>query len=565
MARRKAEEERSMDSLMDALTNVVGILLLILIISSLAITSAIKVVVENLPEVSVEQLEQIKTIVEEQRKQMAQLRETSALQEEITKDRDELQTQVALRIKDLEENNKELQEKVNDMAELERRLKEQKEMKVVNDDEVLIASNELSNLRAILEQTPEREVKEAEIVRMPNPRLSGAETQANYVVCKNQRVYFIGNPYDHTFIVRDLLDREAAKLAYRGDAIGSYVSAIQGTRLNDRKTGFEALTESVRKEDRFVKELPFANVSLSEWNAAYDTVSEGTVVNRLFGGEDRREMPVYEFRLDPAKVGALFGAGVPAPEPYDGLIYHVGRNGTTDRLVMEFGFNSERGWTREQFRKQGSAFDAALKNLSGKPNQLIYFHVASDSFRTYLAARDMADFYSLPAGWTTFRGDKIQLKATARIETARVNIALPVQDYVQIAAKVGPMMAQNTHDEITNFTTNLAAIKAPEDIEKNPAEKAKWRERLKAERQLFIRSSLQGWTRQVFQAAIVANEVRGTKEVGIDVHPPEIPHSRLFVPSSPPKVPKPVVDPNAPKPKPKPAPKPADTTKLILD
>ena len=563
MARRKADEERSMDSLMDALTNVVGILLLILIISSLAITSAIKVVVENLPEVTVEQLEQIKTIVDEQRKQMAQLRETSALQEEMTKDRDEMQTQVALRIKDLEENNKELQEKVNDMAELERRLKEQKEMKVVNDEEILVASNELSNLRAILEQTPEREVKEAEVVRMPNPRLSGEQTQANYIVCRDQRVYFIGNPYDHTFIIRDLLDREAAKLAYRGDAIGSYVSVIQGTRLNDRRTGFESLKESVRKEDRFVKELPFAGLQLTEWNSTYDTVTEGAVVDKLFGREDRREMPVYEFRLDPAKVGALFGDGVPAPEPYNGLIYHVGRNGTTDRLVMEFGFNPEGGWTREQFRQRGSDFDTALKNLSTKSNQLLYFHVASNSFRTYLSARDMADFYNLPAGWTTFRGDKMQLKATAKIETARVNIALPVQDYVQIAAKVGPIMATNTKEEIEDFDANLAAIKAPEEIEKDPAEKAKWLARLKEERQLFIRSSLQGWTRQIFEAVIVANEVRGTKEVGIDVHPPEIPHSRLFVPSSPPKVPKPVADPN--KPKPKPTPKPADTTKLILD
>lgn len=274
-------------------------------------------------------------------------------------------------------------------------------------------------------------------------------------------------------------------------------------------------------------------------------------------------MSVFEFRLDPAKVGALFGDGVPAPEPYEGLIYHVGRNGTTDRLVMEFGFDPERGWTRDQFRNQGSAFASALKNLSGQPNQLIYFHVASDSFRTYLAARDMADFYKLPAGWTTFRGDKLQLKATARINTARVNIALPVQDYVQIAAKVGPLMAENTRKEITDFTANLAALKAPEEIESKPAEKAKWLARLKAERQAFIRGSLQGWTRQVFEAVIVANEVRGDKEVGIDVHPPEIPHSRLFIPSAPPKAPRPEVDPNKPKPKPKP--KPAATTKLILD
>ena len=48
MARaRKAEEERSMDSLMDAMTNVVGILLLILIVSSLGISAAVKKVIDD--------------------------------------------------------------------------------------------------------------------------------------------------------------------------------------------------------------------------------------------------------------------------------------------------------------------------------------------------------------------------------------------------------------------------------------------------------------------------------------------------------------------------------------
>ena len=40
---------------MDALTNVVGILLLILIVSSLGISAAVKKIVENLPEVTQEE------------------------------------------------------------------------------------------------------------------------------------------------------------------------------------------------------------------------------------------------------------------------------------------------------------------------------------------------------------------------------------------------------------------------------------------------------------------------------------------------------------------------------
>ena len=60
MAKRsRTEEEPSMDSLLDALTNVVGILLLILIITSLGLSAAVKQVVENLPEVSEAELEQM--------------------------------------------------------------------------------------------------------------------------------------------------------------------------------------------------------------------------------------------------------------------------------------------------------------------------------------------------------------------------------------------------------------------------------------------------------------------------------------------------------------------------
>ena len=58
--RRRGDDDPGMDSLMDALTNVVGILLLILIVSSLGIQAAVKKVVESLPEVTEEQLESMK-------------------------------------------------------------------------------------------------------------------------------------------------------------------------------------------------------------------------------------------------------------------------------------------------------------------------------------------------------------------------------------------------------------------------------------------------------------------------------------------------------------------------
>jgi hypothetical protein len=77
MARaRRGAEERSMDSLMDAMTNVVGILLLIIIISSLQISNVVRKIVENLPEVTPEQLEQMKVSIENTRENLDLLQQT---------------------------------------------------------------------------------------------------------------------------------------------------------------------------------------------------------------------------------------------------------------------------------------------------------------------------------------------------------------------------------------------------------------------------------------------------------------------------------------------------------
>ena len=69
-----------MDSLMDALTNVVGILLLILIVSSLGITAAVKKVVENLPEVTQEELEAMRASRDKTLKNLQELQQTQTNQ-----------------------------------------------------------------------------------------------------------------------------------------------------------------------------------------------------------------------------------------------------------------------------------------------------------------------------------------------------------------------------------------------------------------------------------------------------------------------------------------------------
>ncbi|MEZ5430508.1 MAG: hypothetical protein R3F31_04870 [Verrucomicrobiales bacterium] len=125
MGRRvKPEEERSLDSLLDALTNVVGILLLILVITSLGLTSAVKKIVENLPVVTKEQLEEKKITASEIRKNLPTLQQThddlTKKVPEETKDKN----QIVLQIEEIEKNNKDLTQKISDRAELQRRIDE---------------------------------------------------------------------------------------------------------------------------------------------------------------------------------------------------------------------------------------------------------------------------------------------------------------------------------------------------------------------------------------------------------------------------------------------------------
>ncbi|MEZ5430509.1 MAG: hypothetical protein R3F31_04875 [Verrucomicrobiales bacterium] len=45
-------------------------------------------------------------------------------------------------------------------------------------------ADELAKLKAALDQTPKREVADAQVVKMPNPRIAPEQATAHYVVCK---------------------------------------------------------------------------------------------------------------------------------------------------------------------------------------------------------------------------------------------------------------------------------------------------------------------------------------------------------------------------------------------
>ncbi|MCB1230186.1 MAG: hypothetical protein KDN19_07970 [Verrucomicrobiae bacterium] len=530
-----------MDSLMDAMTNVVGILLLILIVSSLGISAAVRKIVANIEPVSEQELQIMKTTRENTLENLEKLRQLHNNMDQKKLEEEDAQLLVA-ELEEFEKNNKDLLDKTSDIEEWRKKVEEEEEKKKTNEEEIKVASNELANLKAILDQTPKREVKEAKLVKMPNPRLAPEEAVAYYVVCTNKKVYFVGDPYDHVFRVRDVIDQNFTKLAFDGEGMGSFTYSLQGTRQNDARTGYLSLDETVRRNSRLdknyaaweaIKVVEFKRSGAAP-NYTYEVQPEKGMLSRIFGGQDRRDLTVQKFRIDEKKVKAFFGDGAMGPADFK---YFIDRNGTSDRLKLSLGFKEEGGQTPQQIKEANSAFQQACKRASVNRGSLLYYYVSPDSFDTYLQAREVSEAYSIPAGWSTWKGERLELKSLSPRETVRFDMnSLPVEEYRKIADKSGAALVAQLNDEVKNFDAKVAEA-VPKDLPE--AEKPQFIAKLTAERKDWIYTNLQPWARLIFEAALASTEVTGEKEIRIDVHPPEIPHTRIFVGSRPPEKPKP--------------------------
>ncbi len=557
MARRpRQDEERSMDSLMDAMTNVVGVLLLILIVSSLTISAEVKKIVENLPPVTEEELEALKVSRKKTLDNLKDLQRTH----QTTKDNlptDEEASKLIADLEDFEENNEELAEKTSDIEEWNAKVADEEAKKEERDKLVLEADKRDRELAAILAQTPEAEVKIAKEITMPNPRMADVESRAMYIVCKYGKLYFVGDPYEHVFKIRDVIDQNFKDLAYTGKAIGSYTYSIKDTSRNENDN-LEAHTEKVRLSRR-------DREGLASWEAMKVLVAnrtgvaskEASILAKIVGSDDEAEVAVSKFRLDLKKITSFFGEGKFGPKDFK---YHITK-GAGDRIKLELEpRETEGGWTPDQFLAANSEFEKLCKQAATNRRTFFYFYVAPDSFEVYLQARAKSEQSRVPAGWSIWGGTKISPRGKPVRETVRYDLdVIPDAEYMQLANSLGLNMVQLLNKEYAEFTTTVAGS-VPEEITA-PAEQKAFIDTLTKERYEWNASRFQSYTYDIFRTTLAAQEAGGEKVVSLEIHPPEIPHIRIFTPANPPSAPAP---PAKPKPDKPPEP-PKYGTGLILD
>jgi hypothetical protein len=181
----RGDEAASFDSLLDTMTNVVGILVIVLVITQLGVQKAVKRIEENLPTVTPEQLEAARRAAAEPAADPEKIaRELAALKPPTEAELAALRKQIEeLRRRLLKDPavEKEIAQLQAKLADLEKRKAEAEKKE---DEE----ARRKKDLEAKLSQTAVRQAPPALVIPMPAPRPAEKGSVEVTVLCRHNRV-----------------------------------------------------------------------------------------------------------------------------------------------------------------------------------------------------------------------------------------------------------------------------------------------------------------------------------------------------------------------------------------
>lgn len=196
MRRAPVEDDESMDSLLDTLMNVVGILIIVLVVTQMGVGEAVKRIGKTMAvdPATLERTEKELIAADLQRDKLdAMVQDFQQVDEEqITKRLEELLRQQEEKQKELEQLTAELETKQEKAAENKKLVVEIQENKELLDKlrkEILTAQEEEARLTALLDKTrPRQELPPVE-VNLPNPRPAPAGAKQILFICSNDKLY----------------------------------------------------------------------------------------------------------------------------------------------------------------------------------------------------------------------------------------------------------------------------------------------------------------------------------------------------------------------------------------
>jgi len=192
--RRKKQSEGSLDSLLDTMTNVVGILVILLAVTQLGVGDAMKRIRSSLPPVNPEQLQALLDEYRSQKDMLTQLLEQQGKLDE-TADEDVQKKKLSLKemMAEIERIRAALKKitipKRIDTGQLQKLLQARKKEAEKLQKQLTKAQEELAKLKAMLDKTPEPTALAPKIVMLPDPRPVPRGADELTFICRKGRIY----------------------------------------------------------------------------------------------------------------------------------------------------------------------------------------------------------------------------------------------------------------------------------------------------------------------------------------------------------------------------------------
>jgi hypothetical protein len=339
MARRKPhhEEELPFVALMDTMTNVVGVLIIVLVFVGIGLATSVKKVLSDLPPVTEEEHEKLKKQVED----AAPKDDLKKIEEEISKLEKDLKKS-SEELANLDSSREKQNIRIIDFDSIQKQLEEKRQQRDQVKETVTKLLTEVDQSKARLDQTPVYRPPPATVVKLPNTRPMPDQAVLYRFLVSGKRIFFINEDESVEFVEQELKRADASIALSHETVKGADGKPVMQKEKSGRVAPLRRTVYDLKKlTDYFVRRR------LSSREAGFE-VMQAPNSNRI------------QMRV------------TPLPAASEDL---------------------------EKARVFTSTFQTQMRKMKTDQKAVAWFLVYKDSIETYLTVRELVDQLGIPAGW----------------------------------------------------------------------------------------------------------------------------------------------------------------------
>jgi hypothetical protein len=354
--RRKVVEEdtSSLDSLMDALTNVVAVLIFVLLLVNCEVSQKVVQMMEDLVPASPEEIQKLKDMLKQLEIDKKKLEELKKLPPPPKVDLDSINQKISA-LKALIQNKKSAIDMNNkNIAELQKLHDEKLAARDAEQVKANAMMEEIASLEAMLDTTPVAKDIPATEITIPATRPIPEGAKVHYAYITGDRAYFVDLP------------------KYM-EEVAEIVDKLKDDKGNHIATG----EKSEEEEDE--------KLSAAERRAKREKEKDDAKKEKPVVFDRDKVLPVLNEKLKKIMPPGLLGGVQAAPH--------------WAHASINIGFDKNGGTPVEALSQPTNGFASDISKLR-PPNDVLMFVVDSPSMYAYALAREIAEKKGIPIGWS---------------------------------------------------------------------------------------------------------------------------------------------------------------------